>query len=131
MSSTEPFRPRVLIADDHPEVVKAICRLLTLSCDIAGTVTDGCQAIEAARRLRPDVVVVDLNLPTVSGLEACRQITAENPATKVVIFSAANDPGIRRRAFELGASAYVCKVACDSDLLTVVTSLCASPSPEA
>lgn len=121
------MRPRVLIADDHPEVVKAICRLLALNCDIVGTVADGPDVIEAARRLQPDVIIVDLNLPTMSGLDACRQLTQENPAAKVIIFTAADDPGIQRRAFALGAAACVSKVSSDCDLLTAVKSLCDLP----
>ena len=109
-------RPRVLVADDHPEMVKAICRLLALDCEVVGTVRDGADVLGAAQRLRPDVVVIDLNLPTISGLEACRQITRVHPETKVIVFTAANDPHLRQRAIELGASAFVCKVSSDDDL---------------
>ncbi len=63
-------RPRVLVADDHPEIVKAICRLLALDCEVVGTVSDGSDVLGAAQRLRPDMLVIDLNLPTISGLEA-------------------------------------------------------------
>ena len=69
---TLPMRPRVLIAEDHPGVAKAICRLLALDCDIVGNVADGRAVLEAVQRLQPDVVVVDLNLPHVHGLEVCR-----------------------------------------------------------
>jgi len=114
----------VLVADDHAEVTKAICRLLALECEVVGTVADGSAVLEAVQRLQPDVTVVDLNLPTVSGLEACRQITQANPKAKVIVFTAMNDPIIRQRAIEMGASAFVCKVASDGDLLSVVKSLC-------
>lgn len=127
MTSTGPLRPRVLIADDHPEVAKAICRLLTLDCDVVGIVTDGGEVVEAVRRLHPDVAVVDLNLPTLSGLETCRQLTAEHPDVKVIIFSAENDSRIRERSFELGASAYFCKVSADGDLLDAIRCLCDLP----
>ena len=70
-----PRRPRVLIADDHPDLVKAICRVLSLDYEVAGIVTDGSAVLEVAQRLQPDVIVLDLNLPNVNGLEACRQIT--------------------------------------------------------
>ena len=97
----------MLIADDHAEVAKAVSRLLALECDVVGSVGDGSAVLEAAQRLRPDVVVLDLNLPNVNGLEACRQITVANPATKVIVFTAMNDPDIRQRSFEVGASAFV------------------------
>ena len=80
------------------------------------------------RRLRdagvkPDVTVVDLNLPTISGLDACRQITQKNPLAKVIVFTAMNDPDVRQRSFEVGASAFVSKIACDGDLLATVKRL--------
>ena len=104
-------RPRVLLAEDHPGVAKAVCRVLALDCDVVGSVADGSAVLEAAQRLQPDVIVVDLNLPNVNGLEACRQITQVNPEAKVIVFSAMNDPDVRQRSFEVGASAFVSKTA--------------------
>lgn len=123
MTSDLQKRPRVLVADDHAEMRKAICRLLALDCDVVGTVTDGGDVLGAAQRLRPDVIVIDLNLPTISGLEVCRQITQAHPETKVIMFTAMNDPHLRQRAFEVGASAFVCKVASGDDLLSAVKSV--------
>ena len=119
-----PKRPRVLIAEDHPAVAKAVCRVLALDCEVVGTVADGSAVLEAAQRLRPDVIVVDLNLPNVNGLEACRQITQANPDAKVIVFSAMNDPDVTQRSFEVGASAFVLKGASDGDLLSTVKRLC-------
>jgi CheY-like chemotaxis protein len=124
MTTPAARRPRVLVADDHADMVKAICRLLALDCDVVGTVADGGEVVEAVQRLRPDVTVVDLNLPTVSGFEACRRIRQVDPHAKVIVFTAMNDPSLRQRAFELGASAFVCKVATDGDLLSAVQCLC-------
>ena len=104
-----PKRPRVLIAEDHPAVAKAVCRVLALDCDVVGTIADGSAVLEAAQRLQPDVIVVDLNLPNVNGLEACRQITQLNPEAKVIMFSAMNDPDVKQRSFDVGASAFVFK----------------------
>ena len=119
-----PKRPRVLIAEDHPGLAKAICRLLALDCDIVGHVADGRTVLEAAQRLQPDVVVVDLNLPNVDGLEVCRQITQVNPEVKVIVFSAMNDPDVKQRSFEVGASAFVYKGAGDGSLLSTIKRLC-------
>jgi DNA-binding NarL/FixJ family response regulator len=69
------------------------------------------------------VIVVDLNLPNVNGLEACRQITQVNPEAKVIVFSAINDLDVKR-SFEVGASAFVFKGTGDSDLLSTVKRLC-------
>ena len=120
---TSLARPRVLVAEDHPDVAKAVCRLLALDCEIVGQIEDGSAVLEAAQRLLPDVVVVDLHLPNVNGLEACRQITQANPAIKVIVFTATNDPDVRERAFELGASAFVSKTAPGADLLSTVKRL--------
>jgi len=128
MTLQTPRRPRVLVADDHADMVKAICRLLALDCDVVGTVSDGGEVLEAVQRLQPDVTVVDLNLPTVSGFEACRSIRQVDPNAKVIVFTAMNDPSLRQRAFELGASAFVCKVATDGDLLAAVQCLCEEDS---
>ena len=117
-----PKRPRVLIAEDHPGVAKAVCRMLSLDCDVVGNVADGSAVLEAAQRLQPDVIVVDLNLPHVHGLEVCRQITQVNPEAKVIVFSAMNDPDVRQRSFEVGASAFVCKGT--GDLLSTIKRLC-------
>ena len=81
-----PKRPRVLVAEDHAAVAKAVCRLLALDCEVVGSVADGKAVLEAAQRLQPDVIVLDLNLPHVNGLEACPQIMQGNPKTKVIVF---------------------------------------------
>ena len=115
-------RPRVLIAEDHAGVAKAVGRVLALDCEVVGIVPDGSALLEAAQRLQPDLIVVDVNLPKVNGLEACRQITRMNPEAKVIVFSAMNDPAIRQRSVEVGASAFVCKG--DAGLLPTVKRLC-------
>ena len=119
-----PKRPRVLVADDHPEVAKAVCRVLALDCEIVGSVADGSAVVEAAQRLQPDVIVLDLNFANVNALDACRQITQANPQTKVIVFTAMNDPDVRQRSFEVGASAFVSKTAGNGDLLATVKRLC-------
>jgi len=118
-------RPRVLIADDHADLVKAVGRLLAVDCDVVGTVADGSAVLEAAQRLQPDVIVVDLNLPNVNGLEACRQITQAHPEMKVIVFTAMNDPDVRQRSVEVGAAAFIFKMAGNGDLLATVKRLCA------
>jgi DNA-binding NarL/FixJ family response regulator len=123
-------RPRVLIADDYPDMVKAICRVLSLDCEVVGTVSDGSAVLEAAQRLQPDVIVVDVNLPNVNGLEACRQITDVNPKAKVIVFSAMDDPDLKQRCVEVGASAFVHKATGDGDLLSTVKRLCTTEVDE-
>ena len=114
----------MLVADDHPDVAKAVCRLLALDCEVVGSVADGSALLEAAQRLQPDVVVVDVNLPNVHGLEACRQITQVHPEMKVIVFTAMDDPDVRERSFVVGAAAFVPKLA-HGDLLSTIRRLCA------
>ena len=118
-----PTRPRVLIADDYPEVVKAVSRLLALDYEIVGSVADGGALLEAVQRLRPDVIVLDLNLPNANGLEACRQATRANPETKVIIFTAANEPEVAQASLAAGATAFVSKTAVE-DLLSALKGIC-------
>jgi DNA-binding NarL/FixJ family response regulator len=114
---SRPLRPRVLLADDFPDMVKAISRLLALDCEIVGTVSDGGALLEEARRLQPDVIVLDANLPNVNSLEACREITRVNPTTKV--FTAMNDAAASQAFLQAGASAFVSKIRAE-DLLSTV-----------
>ena len=120
---SRPLRPRVLLADDFPDMVKAISRLLALDCEIVGSVADGSALLEAAQRLQPDVIVLDVNLPNVHSLAACREITRVNPTTKVVVFTAMNDAAASQAFFEAGASAFVSKVAAGG-LLSTIKRLC-------
>jgi len=119
-----PLRPRVLLADDYPELVTAIGGLLAPDCDVVGSVADGDVLLEAAVRLQPDVIVLDLNMPNVNGLEACRQITQVNPAIKVIVLTALADAIIMQKALEFGASAFIAKQAIADDLLSAIKRVC-------
>ena len=101
-----PTRPRVLLVDDHPGIVRALSRLLSTDCDVVGVMADGREVADAAARLQPVVIVVDLNLPDVSGLDVCRQIRDSNPRVKVVVISARIDEAIRDEALAAGASGF-------------------------
>ena len=118
-------RPRVLVADDYPEMVTAIGRLLALDCEVVGSVDDGGALLEAAGRLQPDVIVLDLNMPTVNGLEACQQITKAYPDIKVILVTAGRDPAIVHATLAAGASAFIEKQAIAEDLLPAITRACA------
>lgn len=116
-------RPRVLVADDYPDMVKAVSRLLVLDCEIVGTVADGSALLETAQRLQPDVIVLDVNLPNVDSLAACREMTRVNPDMKVIMFTAAADPNASQAFVEAGASAFVSKLG-SVDLLATIKRLC-------
>ena len=104
-------------------MVKAVSRLLAPDCEIVGSVADGSALLEAAQRLQPDVIVLDVNLPNVHSLDACREITRVNPTTKVIMFTAMADPAVIQAFFQAGASAFVSKVAA-RDLLSTIKRLC-------
>ena len=102
-------------------LLTAVKRLLEQSCyNVVGMARTGAQAIETAGRLQPDVIVVDVRLPELDGLEVCRHLAAVAPDTRVVICTAADDPDIKRRAFELGASGFVLKYRMGSDLVSAI-----------
>jgi DNA-binding NarL/FixJ family response regulator len=96
-------RPKVALADDHPAVLAALRRLLQASCDVVASVPTGAQAIEAAATLRPDVLVVDLMMRDVDGLEVCRTVRQTSPETAVIIVSAFDDAQMRKIAVQNGA----------------------------
>ena len=117
---TSARRPRVLLADDSTELLRAFDRLLTPSCEVVGRVADASALIDEARRLEPDVIVLDLFMRPGNGLEVCRQLKKAVPHTKTIIVSAADDAGIGNEALRAGASAFVGKVRAVKDLLPAI-----------
>jgi DNA-binding NarL/FixJ family response regulator len=118
-------RPRVLVADDHPSVSRSLRRLLSLDCEVVGTVDDGGALLDSVERLQPDVVVADLNMPTVNGFDACRHLTRSGSRVKVILLSALDDVEIAREALASGASAFLAKSSLDSgELLSAVKRAC-------
>src|SRR5690242_15044424 len=84
-------RPRIVIADDHPYVLVGLTRMLQASCDVAESVACGLAAIDAVGRVQPDVLVVDLIMPDIDGLEVCRRVKRIAPATAIVLITAFDD----------------------------------------
>ena len=102
-------KPTLLLADDHAIVVAGLGRLLESEFDLIGTVGDGWALLEAAGRLDPDVVVVDISMPLLNGIEAIRRLKRGNPRTKVVCLSMHDEVAIATEALNAGASGYVLK----------------------
>ena len=117
------LRPRVLLADDYPDILKAISQWLAPDCEIVGSVADSSALLEAAQRLQPDVIVLDVNLAKVQSLEACRDIRRVSPTTKVIMFSAMADAATSQAFLGAGASAFVSKLASE-ELLSTIKRLC-------
>ena len=109
-------RPRVLLADDYDGLLQAWRRLLEPRYDVVGAVRDGRALVDAAVALKPDVIVADLTMPGMSGLDACRSIKHSLPKTKVVLVTAGGDEHVARVAFRAGASGFVLKHAASEDL---------------
>jgi len=105
-------------------MLAAVSRLLAADCEVVGSVADGRALLDVVQRVEPDVIVLDVNLPDIRSLEACREITRMNPGIKVVMFTAMNDSNVSRTFFEAGASAFISKLASD-DLLPTIKRLCA------
>jgi len=102
-------RPRVLLADDYAPLLTSWRRILDASCDIVGAVSDGREVIAAAKTHSPDVVVLDIAMPDVNGLTACRELKAAFPGMGVVLVSAFDDMAFQHAADAAGASAFVVK----------------------
>lgn len=109
MTTVRPSRPRVVLADDHPQVLGAFGRLLGFSCEVVGSVSSGHDAIEAVMTLRPDILIEDLMMPDMDGLEVCRRVKHSAPETAVVIVTAIDDPAMQKAALKAGASALIPK----------------------
>jgi DNA-binding NarL/FixJ family response regulator len=115
-----PPRPRILLADDHPGVTAWLVDVLSAECDVVGVVRDGGEVAGAADRLQPVVVVVDLNLPTVNGLDVCRQIVRGNMRAKVVVITAMADEVFEEEALQAGAAAFFPKAAAGPELIEAI-----------
>jgi CheY-like chemotaxis protein len=113
-------RPKVLLADDYEGIRKVLTRLLRSSCDVVGHVEGGAELLETIGRLRPNIVVLDLRMPGLNGLDACRQIKTAEPDVDVIVCTAADDPWLRGRALEAGASAFVLKFRMGEDLVPAI-----------
>ena len=83
--------------------------MLQMYCDVVASVASGCEAVDAASRLKPDVIVVDLMMSDINGLEVCRRVKRLMPETAVIIMTADDDTAVRAAAFREGASAFVPK----------------------
>ena len=116
------FTTTIILADDHRIVRQGLHALLKAETDfdVIGEADDGREAIELVKSLSPDVVVLDLMMPGLNGLEAAREINRQYPLTKIIILSMYDDEGFVIEALSNGVAAYVLKDAGSSDLIQAV-----------
>ena len=112
--------PRVLLADDHNLLLGAFAKLLSDECEIVGSVSDGRALLEAAERLKPDIIVLDVAMPLLNGLDAGRQIKQARKSVKLVYVTMSEDADVAAEAFRAGASAYLLKRSAASELLVAI-----------
>ena len=113
-------RPRVLLADDHRLVREAFARLLEPGCEVVGEVADGRALLQAAADLRPDIVVLDVAMPLLNGLDAARQLKRLAPAIKLIFLTVSEDHDLAAEAFRAGASGFLLKNSAASELIKCV-----------
>jgi len=115
-------KTRILLADDHPMLRAGLAMLIEAEADLAvvAEAADGIEAVEKARALKPDIVILDLTMPRLSGLEALREIRRDSPETKILVLTMHDDPAYGRTVLGAGAMGYVTKKAADRELLLAI-----------
>jgi DNA-binding NarL/FixJ family response regulator len=120
-------RPRIVLADDHEVIRRGIRSLLDgASWEVCGEAANGQEAVEKVAELKPDLVVMDVSMPVMNGIEATRIIRSSSPSTKVVIFSMHDSPQIAAAASEAGASACLTKTSLGDQLKKVIAQVLAN-----
>src|SRR5215469_17898784 len=113
-------RARILLGDDHSLILQGIRGLLASQYEVVGTVDNGKALLEAAFRLVPDVVILDISMPILNGIDAAREIRKALPATKLIFLSMHSNAIYLRKALEVGASGYVLKSGAAEELLIAI-----------
>jgi DNA-binding NarL/FixJ family response regulator len=113
-------RATVLLADDHTIVAEGLANLLRAEFTVVGTVKDGPQLLGAARRLRPDVIVTDLTMPGMNGIDTLRRLSADGLTCKVIVLTMHADAELAAEALRAGASAFIVKHAAGTELIAAI-----------
>jgi DNA-binding NarL/FixJ family response regulator len=118
--ATSTHRSRILIADDHTLVAELCKKLLETEFDVVGTVGDGRALVRMAADLKPDVIVVDIAMPILNGLDAGKQLKELLPAIKLIYLTMNPDPKVAAEAFRRGASGYLLKTCATDEMVVAV-----------
>ncbi len=117
---------RILIADDHQIVRMGLCSMIqtNASWEVCGQAGDGREAVALAEQLRPDIVIMDIDMPLLNGLDATRQIKRKAPEAEVLVFTGTDSEEIVRNVFGAGARSYLLKTEASSHLVPAIEALC-------
>jgi DNA-binding NarL/FixJ family response regulator len=116
-------RPRVIMADDHSLILAGLRKLVEAECEVVAAVEDGRALLEAARRLNPDLILLDISMPLLNGLDAARQLIKLAPASKLIFLTMHATPTYATEAFQAGASGYLLKRSAASELQQAIRSV--------
>jgi len=112
---------RVLVADDHQQMLEYVCGLLSADyCEVVDAVTNGQAALDRALKLRPDVVVLDISMPVMNGIQAAKRLREANPDARIVFLTVDKDPDTCHAALQTGALGYVLKPRLGTDLIPAI-----------
>jgi DNA-binding NarL/FixJ family response regulator len=114
------MRPRVLLADDHVIVAEGLAHVVREVGDLVGIVHNGIQLLEEARRLKPDVIVADITMPGLSGLDAMRRLRAEHSSARFIFLTIHTEPSLAAEALRAGAVGYLLKQSAGDELLDAI-----------
>jgi len=117
---TQTRRPTVLLADDHRMVAEGLRNLLSAEFHLVGVVEDGVALVEAARSLKPEVIVADITMPRLNGIDALARLRQDDPQVRVVFLTMHQDAAYARRALDAGASGYVLKHSAPAELSAAI-----------
>ncbi len=118
-------RIRVVLADDHTLVAEGLARLIETEFELVGKATDGRTAVQQVRALHPDVVLLDISMPLLNGIEAARQILSESPHTRLIFLTMHTDLAYVAEALHAGASGYLLKKSAVSELSDAIRAVMA------
>ncbi|MDH5741632.1 MAG: response regulator transcription factor [Nitrospira sp.] len=115
-TTTMTKKPRLLMADDHSIMLAGLRKLVEGTCEVVGAVEDGRAVVEAAERLRPDLILIDISMPLLNGMDAARQIKKSVPDAKLIFLTMHASPVFATEALQAGASGYLLKQSAASEL---------------
>jgi DNA-binding NarL/FixJ family response regulator len=113
-------RPRVVVADDVDSVVTTVSTLLLKSFDVVRTASDGQEALEATLKLEPDLLLLDISMPVMSGIEVAQELGRRGNKTKIVFLTVHEDIDIMEKCLDAGGLGYVSKILMDADLISAM-----------